>query len=189
MPGKKDKKIIEQRKNEKVAKNFIKSYGKPQFRAFLSMLQNGVVSGQQMADDLSVSRERVRQWKIAFGKQEYFYTPKDLVVDVVEQGETRVQKFGLTAKGEKRKLTKLERTIKNFINAPVDKSKKSGPKRGIAGFRRFIRDLCDLKSGQLIGDQNNMTRQRVMDLRKLFGTSSRIYTVYPEIQKLRQQRK
>lgn len=177
MPGKKDKKIIEQRKNEKVAKNFIKSYGKPQFRAFLSMLQNGTVSGQQMADDLSVTRERVRQWKLAFGRQERFYTPKDLVVDVLEQGEARIQKFGLTAKGEKRKMTKLERTIKNFVE-----------KRGIAGFRRFIRDLCDLKSGQVIGDQNNMTRQRVMDLRKLFGTSSRIYTVYPEIQKLRQQR-
>ena len=177
MPGKKDKKIIEQRKNEKVAKNFIKSYGKPQFRAFLSMLQNGTVSGQQMADDLSVTRERVRQWKLAFGRQERFYTPKDLVVDVLEQGEARIQKFGLTAKGEKRKMTKLERTIKNFVE-----------KRGIAGFRRFIRDLCDLKSGQVIGDQNSMTRQRVMDLRKLFGTSSRIYTVYPEIQKLRQQR-
>ena len=51
---------------ERVARNFIKSYGRTRFRELLSALARGE-SGQTIADGFGVSRERVRQWKNAFG--------------------------------------------------------------------------------------------------------------------------
>ena len=51
---------------ERVARNFIKSYGRSKFRRLLQALGEGE-SGQVIADEIGVSRERVRQWKNAFG--------------------------------------------------------------------------------------------------------------------------
>ena len=51
---------------ERVARNFIKSYGRSKFRRLLHALGEGE-SGQVIADEFGVSRERVRQWKNAFG--------------------------------------------------------------------------------------------------------------------------
>jgi DNA-directed RNA polymerase sigma subunit (sigma70/sigma32) len=51
---------------ERVARNFIKSYGRSKFRRLLQALGEGE-SGQTIADEFGVSRERVRQWKNAFG--------------------------------------------------------------------------------------------------------------------------
>ncbi len=51
---------------ERVARNFIKSYGRSKFRRLLQALGEGE-SGQVIADEFGVSRERVRQWKNAFG--------------------------------------------------------------------------------------------------------------------------
>ncbi len=51
---------------ERVARNFIKSYGRSKFRRLLQALGEGE-SGQIIADEFGVSRERVRQWKNAFG--------------------------------------------------------------------------------------------------------------------------
>lgn len=50
----------------RVAQNFVATYGKPAFLELLRDLQ-GSVSGQEIADRLGVSRERVRQWKTVFG--------------------------------------------------------------------------------------------------------------------------
>ena len=59
-------------KRQKVARNFIKSYGRGKFRDLLSGLAQGK-SGQVIADDFGVSRERVRQWKNTFGDMVTIY--------------------------------------------------------------------------------------------------------------------
>jgi len=52
---------------ERVARNFIKSYGRVNFRRLLESLAAGE-SGQAIANEFGVSRERVRQWKNTFGE-------------------------------------------------------------------------------------------------------------------------
>ncbi len=52
---------------ERVAQNFVKRYGADRFRRLLQALEGGE-SGQSIADEFEVSRERVRQWKNAFGQ-------------------------------------------------------------------------------------------------------------------------
>ena len=52
---------------QRVARNFIKNYGKVKYKRLLQSFQNNE-SGQQIADELKVSRERVRQWKNTFGE-------------------------------------------------------------------------------------------------------------------------
>ena len=59
--------VASPRSREKVARNFIKTYGRTRFRRLLSALANGE-SGQAIADEFGVSRERVRQWKNTFGE-------------------------------------------------------------------------------------------------------------------------
>lgn len=50
-----------------VAANFVAEYGKPRLKRFLKLLQQNA-SGQEIAREFGVSRERVRQWKNAFGR-------------------------------------------------------------------------------------------------------------------------
>ena len=50
-----------------MARNFVKRYGKDRFKALIQALEAGQ-SGQAIADEFSVSRERVRQWKNTFGQ-------------------------------------------------------------------------------------------------------------------------
>ncbi|MBZ0137439.1 MAG: helix-turn-helix domain-containing protein [Planctomycetes bacterium] len=59
-----------------VAKNFINQYGKAKFKRFIKLLKEGA-SGEQIAEEYGVSRERVRQWKNAFGNvvQSYDVNP------------------------------------------------------------------------------------------------------------------
>ena len=59
--------VASPRSREKVARNFIKTYGRTRFRRLLNALANGE-SGQAIADEFTVSRERVRQWKNTFGE-------------------------------------------------------------------------------------------------------------------------
>ena len=59
-------------KRQKVARNFIKSYGRSRFRELLRGLAEGK-SGQVIANDFGVSRERVRQWKNTFGDMVTIY--------------------------------------------------------------------------------------------------------------------
>jgi IS1 family transposase len=58
--------IASARSRERVARNFIKSYGRTRFRRLLEALARSE-SGQALADEFSVSRERIRQWKNTFG--------------------------------------------------------------------------------------------------------------------------
>jgi hypothetical protein len=53
--------------SETVARNFISQYGKAKFKRFLKLLRQGA-SGEAIAEEYGVSRERVRQWKNAFGE-------------------------------------------------------------------------------------------------------------------------
>lgn len=60
-----------------VAKNFINQYGKGKFKRFIKLLKEGT-SGESIAEEYGVSRERVRQWKNAFGNvvQSYDLDPE-----------------------------------------------------------------------------------------------------------------
>jgi DNA-directed RNA polymerase specialized sigma subunit len=60
---------------EKVARNFIKRYGLQAFRSFITGLE-GHRSGQELAQELGVSRQRVQQWKDAFGVSIAVYMPR-----------------------------------------------------------------------------------------------------------------
>ena len=51
---------------ERVAQNFVERYGRDRFRKLLEHFSAGE-SGQVIADEFNVSRERVRQWKNTFG--------------------------------------------------------------------------------------------------------------------------
>ena len=51
---------------DRIARNFVKRYGQDRFERLLDLLQSGE-SGQTIADEFEVSRERVRQWKNTFG--------------------------------------------------------------------------------------------------------------------------
>jgi len=51
---------------ERIAKNFVERYGQERFDRLIELLRSGE-SGQVIADEFQVSRERVRQWKNTFG--------------------------------------------------------------------------------------------------------------------------
>jgi uncharacterized protein (DUF433 family) len=57
---------------QRVARNFIKRYGRTALRRLLESLADGE-SGQKIANEFSVSRERVRQWKNTFGEVITYY--------------------------------------------------------------------------------------------------------------------
>ena len=59
--------VTSSKSRERVARNFIKSYGRVAFRRLLESLAAGE-SGQTIANEFGVSRERVRQWKNTFGE-------------------------------------------------------------------------------------------------------------------------
>ncbi|MFH1466621.1 MAG: helix-turn-helix domain-containing protein [Pseudomonadota bacterium] len=52
---------------ERVARNFVRTYGRARFRRLIEALERGE-SGQEIANEFGVSRERVRQWKNTFGQ-------------------------------------------------------------------------------------------------------------------------
>ena len=56
----------ERKTRERVARNFIRTYGRNRFRRLLVLLSRNE-SGQEIANEFNVSRERVRQWKNTFG--------------------------------------------------------------------------------------------------------------------------
>ena len=59
--------VASPKSRERVARNFIKAYGRMRFRHLLESLARSE-SGQVIADEFGVSRERVRQWKNTFGE-------------------------------------------------------------------------------------------------------------------------
>jgi hypothetical protein len=58
---------------EKIARNFIKARGRTMFRLLLTLLERQE-SGQEIGKAIGVSRERVRQWKDAFGQTVCHYS-------------------------------------------------------------------------------------------------------------------
>ena len=64
--------VASPKSRERVARNFIKSYGRSRFRRLLEALAAGE-SGQKIADEFGVSRQRVRQWKNTFGEVITYY--------------------------------------------------------------------------------------------------------------------
>lgn len=63
--------------------NFIGKYGIDKLEWFLEQINIGT-SGQVIADELGVSRERVRQWKNAFGAVVTFYQVDPTVLDTIK---------------------------------------------------------------------------------------------------------
>ena len=67
---------------ERVARNFIKRYGKARFKSLINAFRE-LRSGQKVADQLGVSRERVRQWRNAFGETITVYAPHPEVLSLL----------------------------------------------------------------------------------------------------------
>ena len=57
---------------ERIARNFVDRYGIAAFQDLLAALKDGQ-SGEAIAARYKVSRERVRQWKNAFGQTVTYY--------------------------------------------------------------------------------------------------------------------
>lgn len=72
------------RSRERVARNFVKRYGREAFRQLLQQLSSGE-SGQAIAESFDVSRERVRQWKNTFGTVVTLYQVHPDIRAVVEE--------------------------------------------------------------------------------------------------------
>lgn len=68
---------------ERVARNFVKRYGRERLERLIELLHEEV-SGQAIADELGVSRERVRQWKNAFVQRFSYYNVYPEVQSVLE---------------------------------------------------------------------------------------------------------
>lgn len=71
---------------ERVARNFIKRYGMTQFQETLTAFGE-LRSGQKIANQLGVSRERVRQWRNAFGQIVTFYRLYPETKRILEESE------------------------------------------------------------------------------------------------------
>ena len=69
---------------ERVARNFVDRYGADRLRGLLDALAAGD-SGQEIARRFEVSRERVRQWKNAFGHVLTLYQVHPEVQRVLEE--------------------------------------------------------------------------------------------------------
>jgi DNA-directed RNA polymerase sigma subunit (sigma70/sigma32) len=69
---------------ERVARNFVKRYGADRLRRLLDALGHGE-SGQAIADEFDVSRERVRQWKNTFGQVLTLYQVHAEVQSVLDE--------------------------------------------------------------------------------------------------------
>ena len=68
---------------ERVARNFLEKHGEQALRRLLTLLAMGE-SGQQIAEEFGVSRERVRQWKNAFGQVVTIYQVHPEVLSLIE---------------------------------------------------------------------------------------------------------
>ena len=76
---------------ERVARNFVKRYGSERFAELLQSLAEGH-SGQAIADEFDVSRERVRQWKNTFGQVITLYQVFPEVQGILEENDVPKQK-------------------------------------------------------------------------------------------------
>ena len=65
--------------------NFIKKYGRAQFKMLIKMFLQGD-NNQQIGDYFGVTRERVRHWKNNFGITQVVYTLNDDVKNIMDEG-------------------------------------------------------------------------------------------------------
>ena len=72
----------EKARREKIARNIITRHGRGGLLRLLDGLRAGE-SGQVIADDLGVTRERVRQWKGALGVEVRTYIVSDDVIGML----------------------------------------------------------------------------------------------------------
>lgn len=76
------------RTRQRVARNFIRTYGRTRFRRLLDALAQ-TESGQVIADEFGVSRERVRQWKNTFGEVLTYYRLYPEVERILKERQPR----------------------------------------------------------------------------------------------------
>jgi DNA-directed RNA polymerase sigma subunit (sigma70/sigma32) len=69
---------------ERGARNFMKRYGRERLKRLIDLLHEEA-SGQAIAEELGVSRERVRQWKNVFGKRISYFEVYPEVQTVLEE--------------------------------------------------------------------------------------------------------
>jgi len=69
---------------ETIARNFVRRYGRDGLERLIDALSSGE-SGQAIAQEFSVSRERVRQWKNAFGHAVVLYQVHPEVLRVLQE--------------------------------------------------------------------------------------------------------
>ena len=72
---------------EKMTRNFVERYGLERLDRLLDALSAGE-SGETIAREFDVSRERVRQWKIAFGQVVMIYQVHPDVLRVAAAART-----------------------------------------------------------------------------------------------------
>lgn len=75
------------RNRETIARNFIERYGAERLDRLLDALASGE-SGEAIAREFDVSRERVRQWKNAFGSIMMLYQVHPEVQRIVDAART-----------------------------------------------------------------------------------------------------
>ncbi len=71
-------------KRERMARNFIRTYGYKRFLQLLTMFQKNE-SGPAVGKKFNVSRERVRQWRKAFGVTITTYNIYPEVIELYEK--------------------------------------------------------------------------------------------------------
>lgn len=71
---------------ERIARNFIARHGRRGLARLLDLLASGD-SGQEIAAEFDVSRERVRQWKNTFGQSVTFYQVHPDVRRMLDEAE------------------------------------------------------------------------------------------------------
>ena len=69
---------------ERGARNFVKRYGRERLKRLIDLLHEEA-SGQGIAEEIGVSRERVRQWKNTFGKRISYFEVYPEVQTVLEE--------------------------------------------------------------------------------------------------------
>lgn len=80
---------------ETIARNFVERYGADGLARLLEAIERGE-SGQRIAEEFEVSRERVRQWKNSFGRIVMLYEVYPEVASLLRDAGKSVPEGGLT---------------------------------------------------------------------------------------------
>ena len=154
--------MAKQESIKKGIRNFIKKYG---LKKFKDMVHSFVVgeSGQKIGNRLGVSRERVRQFKTILG---------DEISGVIPSEKMKKYKAG------KIKANQVNKVVANFEK-----------NHGRAGVLYMMRNLEQGTSGQKIGDHFGISRQRVAQIKRHWGTAYHEYRFKPETAQAMRRRK